>query len=296
MLNFRKGFAFAVFIVATFTAAQPPPIKVLLWQPTTLQQGSAAFFTVKLAQVPVSLTAKWIDKDLTFFESNNPRIWYALAGDDLETPPGTYDMTLTATMPDGEVTHFSKAIHISTANFKSGVVTVPQHFVELDAAAKIQIAADQALKKDAFSQLIAKPQWSGSFIAPVNAKPTASFGTRRIFNHKQASIHRGTDFPVREGSPIVASNSGTIVLAKPLFYEGNCVVIDHGQQLFTIYMHLSRIDVTAGQSIQKGALLGLSGHTGRAAGPHLHMAVQWNGAYLDPTKLLKLTLPHLRKE
>jgi Peptidase family M23 len=59
-----------------------------------------------------------------------------------------------------------------------------------------------------------------------------------IFNEELTSEHRGTDFPIKEVSPVLASNSGKVVLARELFYEGNCVVLDHGQHFFTIYMHL----------------------------------------------------------
>jgi murein DD-endopeptidase MepM/ murein hydrolase activator NlpD len=118
----------------------------------------------------------------------------------------------------------------------------------------------------------------------------------RMFNEELTSTHRGTDFLVTEGSPVVVSNFGTVVLAKELFYEGNCVIVDHGQSFFTIYMHLSKIEVNPGDKLRKGERLGLSGQTGRVTGPHLHMGVRWNGAYLDPTKLLALTLPKLRPE
>jgi murein DD-endopeptidase MepM/ murein hydrolase activator NlpD len=90
---------------------------------------------------------------------------------------------------------------------------------------------------------------------------------------------------------VVAVNSGTVVLATSLYYEGNCVIIDHGQKFFTIYMHLKQIDVHEGDTIGKGKRLGLSGATGRVTGPHLHLGVRWNGANLDPVKLLALTLP-----
>ena len=92
------------------------------------------------------------------------------------------------------------------------------------------------------------------------------------------------------GTPVRAGNSGVVVLARPLYYEGNCVVIDHGLGLFTISMHLSRIDVKEGQRVATGERIGLSGATGRVTGPHLHWAVRWQDAYLDPAKLLRLDL------
>jgi murein DD-endopeptidase MepM/ murein hydrolase activator NlpD len=111
-----------------------------------------------------------------------------------------------------------------------------------------------------------------------------------MFNGKLASIHKGMDFRAPMGTPVRSGNSGVVVLARELFYEGNCVAIDHGLGLFTLSMHLSRIDVREGQQVAAGERLGLSGATGRVTGPHLHWAVRWEGAYLDPAKLLRLDL------
>jgi murein DD-endopeptidase MepM/ murein hydrolase activator NlpD len=160
-----------------------------------------------------------------------------------------------------------------------------------------QIEADQQLKKKVFGSSASsslEPLWSASFQAPVAAEPTDSFGTRRTFNGKLASIHKGMDFRAATGTPVKAGNNGVVVLARPLYYEGNCVVIDHGLGLFTISMHLSRIDVKEGQRVATGDPLGMSGATGRVTGPHLHWAVRWQGAYLDPAKLLKLDLSGVR--
>jgi murein DD-endopeptidase MepM/ murein hydrolase activator NlpD len=271
-----------------------PGIKNVFWQPNDLQQGSPALFTVELTRVPARLSGKWIDKDLMFFKSSNPKIWYALAGADLDTQPGTYDLALTATMPGHKIAHATKQVNIAAASFQSSAVEVPENFVEPDQASKKRIAEDQRFKNRAFAHLISKPQWSGNFISPVNAKATPSFGMNRIFNEELTSTHRGTDFPISGGSPVIVSNSGSVVLTRELFYEGNCVIVDHGQRLYTVYMHLSKIDVKDGEKLTKGERIGLSGDTGRATGPHLHLGVRWNGAYLDPVQLLGLTLPQLR--
>jgi hypothetical protein len=294
MRRFRSVAALIILagaISLMFSQSSAQGIKNVFWQPNELQQGSVAFITVELERVPLRVKGKWIGKDLAFFESDNPKIWYALGGADLATQPGTYDLTVTAAVAGGRVMHSSKKVGIGAANFRSGAVDVPENFVEPDAASKKKIAADEVLKNRAFSHFIAEPQWSGDFVTPVKAKPTDSFGMARVFNEELSSTHRGTDFPVNEGAPVVASNSGTVVLAKELFYEGNCVIVDHGQRFFTIYMHLSKIEVKPGNKLGKGEQLGLSGQTGRVTGPHLHMGVRWNGAYLDPTKLLALTLP-----
>ena len=93
-----------------------------------------------------------------------------------------------------------------------------------------------------------------------------------------------------------AVNSGTVLLARSLYFEGNCVVLDHGQGLLTIYMHLSEIKVKESDHVVRGQPIGLVGGTGRATGPHLHLAVRWQGVYLDPAVLLRLKLPDLQKE
>jgi len=280
-------------ISPAFGQSRAPGIKNVFWQPDDLQQGSVAFFTVELDRAPLRVTGQFIGKNLAFFKSDNPKIWYALAGADLETKPGTYDLSVRAIMPGGIVARSLKKVEIAAGTFSTGPVNVPENFVEPDAESQKKIAADQLLKTRAFAHFLPAPQWSGDFVTPVQAKPTNSFGMTHIFNEELSSTHRGTDFPISEGSPVVVSNSGTVVLAGDLFYEGNCVIVDHGQRLFTIYMHMSKIDVSVGDKLVKGDRLGLSGQTGRATGPHLHFGVRWNGAYLDPTKLLALTLPKL---
>jgi murein DD-endopeptidase MepM/ murein hydrolase activator NlpD len=92
---------------------------------------------------------------------------------------------------------------------------------------------------------------------------------------------------------VLAGNSGTVVLAQKLFYEGNCVMVDHGLGLMSISMHLSRIDVKPGEEVTRGQRLGLSGATGRVTGPHLHWAIRWRGVMVDPVKLLKMDLSRL---
>jgi len=170
---------------------------------------------------------------------------------------------------------------------------VPPKFVSPDPEALKQIEADTKLKAAVFAASAATPLWTSSFRVPVTAAATDSFGTRRMFNGRLASVHRGMDFRAQMGTTIRAGNSGVVVLARPLYYEGNCVIIDHGLGLFTLSMHFSRIDVKEGQHVVAGDQLGLSGATGRVTGPHLHWAVRWQGAYLDPAKLLRLNLLNL---
>jgi murein DD-endopeptidase MepM/ murein hydrolase activator NlpD len=129
------------------------------------------------------------------------------------------------------------------------------------------------------------------FLPPVKAAASDVFGTRRTFNGEVQSVHQGLDYAARAGTPVRAVNAGTVLLARPLFFEGNCLVLDHGQGLLTLYMHLSKIEVEEGKQVKRGQRLGRVGGTGRATGPHLHLGVRWQREYLNPATLLKFKLP-----
>ena len=248
---------------------------------------------MELEKAATRVNATLLGKELFFFRSAKPNVWVALGGVDMDARAGKpRPGGSSCAFGNGRVSRATKKVDVSSGEFKEGAIEVPQNFVTPDEAAKTgQIAQDELFKKHAYAHLIATPQWSGEFIKPVAAPSTDTFGMTRLLNEELTSQHRGTDFPVKEGTWVVASNAGVVVLARELFYEGNCVIIDHGQQFLTIYMHLSKIDVKVGDRLKKEQRLGISGATGRVTGPHLHMGVRWDGAYLNPVKLIALTLP-----
>jgi murein DD-endopeptidase MepM/ murein hydrolase activator NlpD len=147
------------------------------------------------------------------------------------------------------------------------------------------------VKDDCLNRITPSRKWDGRFAAPADASISDVYGSQRIFNGKAQRPHYGLDFRVPTGTPVAAMNSGTVLLARFLYFEGNCVVIDHGLGLLTLYFHLSEIKVKEGDSVKRGEEIGLSGGTGRATGPHLHVAVRWQGTYLDPARLMQLPLP-----
>ncbi len=241
-----------------------------------------------------SLEGKWEGHKLVFFSTAQQHVWYGLAGVDVEAIPGNHTLALQATMPDGRVITVTREIIVRPSVHKVIALKVPERFVQPDAETLKRIESDQDVKRKAFSRQTAAPEWSGTFHAPLNSTVSEAFGTWRTFNGKLASIHRGLDYRAKEGTPVLAANAGTVVLARELFYEGNCVIIDHGQQFMTLYMHLSQVQVAEGDRVKEGDQIGLSGATGRATGPHLHVAARWQGAYLDPAQLWKLSLPERR--
>ena len=261
--------------------------------PALVEAGSPVLIHVE-APATATLDGDWLGRKLEFFPARDGRGWFALAGVDVEGAVGPSALRITVTPKSGTALDLSRNVEIHAAHYRTGVLTVAPQFVSPGPEELKAIEADVELKKKVFAASAPQPLWTGDFRAPVAAAPTDSFGTRRTFNGQLASVHKGMDFRAAMGTPVHAGNSGVVVLARKLYYEGNCVIIDHGLGLYTISMHFSRIDVHEGQRVRQGELLGLSGATGRVTGPHLHWAVQWQGAYLDPAKLLRLDLNAVR--
>jgi len=281
--------AILLVIVSLPALSQQEPS--ILWSPANLANGSPCLFVVQ-APKSSSVSAQWQGHKLTFFRSRNSSSWYALAGIDIEVAPGSYPLIVELSDANGTVATLRRDITVAAAPYKQVPLTVPDKFVQPDAAALKIIAADKVIKDKVFTETASQPRWSGRFSPPLGVAPrTDSFGTRRVFNGKLDSVHRGLDYHAKPGTPVSAVNSGRVVLARPLYYEGNCVIIDHGLGLMTLYMHLSKFKVAEGTMVKRGQIVALSGGTGRATGPHLHLGLRWQGAYLDPAKLFKLDLP-----
>jgi len=122
---------------------------------------------------------------------------------------------------------------------------------------------------------------------PLAALPAGGrFGARRVFNDEPRSPHAGADYKASQGTPVLAAADGRVALAAEHFFGGKSVYLFHGGGLVTIYMHLSRTDVREGDEVRRGEAIGAVGATGRVTGPHLHFAVRWHGARVDPAMLL----------
>ncbi len=260
-------------------------------QPAKLVNGSPILFQITPSLPLKSLSASWFGHDVYFASIANSPSWYGIAGVSVETKPGSYSLELRGTTAQGKPVTFETKLVVAEAKYPSVKVTVPTKFTQPSAEELKEIAADKTIKQDTFSTFNPDRIWSGDFAPPVEARVSDVFGTARTFNGHVQGVHQGLDYAVPQGTPVLAINSGKVLLAQPLYFEGNCVVLDHGQGLLTIYMHLSKLEVKSGQPVERGNRLGLSGGTGRATGPHLHVAARWQGIYVDPAKLLAIRMP-----
>jgi hypothetical protein len=261
------------------------------WQPTRPVNGSPVVFRVTSPERLKSLSGTWLEHEVLFSSDSQGKVWNGIAGASLETHPGHYPLELKGATASGQNLTFQKLVAVGKGKYRSIGASVPKQYTEPNAEQLQKIGQDKALKERAFGGVTPEREWAGSFHPPVKAQISDVFGTARTFNGRVQSVHQGLDYAVPEGTPVAALNIGTVLLAQPLFFEGNCVVLDHGQGLLTLYMHLSKIEVKEGDRVTSGEKIGLSGGTGRATGPHLHVAVRWQGVYLNPATLLSLKLP-----
>jgi murein DD-endopeptidase MepM/ murein hydrolase activator NlpD len=124
--------------------------------------------------------------------------------------------------------------------------------------------------------------WSGGWGMPVNGAVTARYGEQRSINGSAPSGHHGgTDLGAEEGTPVLATNAGRVVLVRQLKVRGNMVVIDHGGGLFSGYSHLSAFHVSEGQLVAAGDHIADVGNTGLSTGAHLHWEMASQGVFLD---------------
>ncbi len=279
-------------LLALTVAGQASEVPVVKWQPLSLSNGSPVLFEIRTTVKTQTVSAMWMGHEISFFKpSTAGRVWYGLGGISLTTTPASYDLRIKEAFANGQTRELLRKIKVVRATYPKITVKVAKQYTEPSPQQLTAISADKAVKTKIFEAVSAQRLWDGGFASPVSAPVSDVFGTARVFNDQVQSRHQGLDFAVPPGTEVHAINSGVVILARPMFFEGDCIVIDHGQGLLSLYLHLSAFKVKEGQEVRSGELIGLSGGTGRASGPHLHLAVRWQGVYISPAILLKLQIP-----
>ena len=165
---------------------------------------------------------------------------------------------------------------------------LPTKLVTPDKKVLERIIAENKIIKKSKKILLDNEDFINGFVQPVDGIITGVFGSQRILNGKPKSPHRGLDIANNEGTPVVSTNDGVIILAEPdLYYTGGTIVIDHGYGVKSIYAHLASVDVALNSKIKKNEVIGTVGSTGRSTGPHLHWGIMVFDTYVDPELLLK---------
>jgi murein DD-endopeptidase MepM/ murein hydrolase activator NlpD len=251
----------------------------------TAAQGSAVQLKVPNEPGTKSVQVMWQEKKVPAFRVDD--VWTTLLGIDLDTKPGRHAAEALLTKDDGSVESREIAIEVAARKFPVTRLRVEPRFTQLSKADQDRSSRESREVGAIYRRITTGLVPDEVFIVPIPGGSGTNFGERRVFNGQARAPHSGADLRAATGTPVHATNRGRVVLAKNLFYSGNTVIVDHGLGIYSLYAHLSRMDVKRGDDVKSNQIVGLAGATGRVTGPHLHWAIRMQGARVDPFSLVK---------
>jgi len=252
------------------------------------KQGEVLWIEVPVSTSQASVNGTLFKRKIPFFPVTDTR-FAAIVGIDMQDPPGLQELRITVQTTD-QTDHLIYSVKIVKEEYAVQHLKLPKNKVDLDSKTLKRVRLEQKEIANAFHHVGTHPLWDGAFLEPTKGKVTGRFGSRRVINGQTKRPHSGEDIAAPQGTLVHAINKGTVVTTVDHFFSGKGVIIDHGIGLFSMYFHLSEIDVQPGQPLEKGDALGKVGSTGRATGPHLHWGIRLNGARVNPYALTALPL------
>jgi len=279
--SFKVSFLASIIFLPFFALAASPTLSVY---PSNIIQGEPVEIVVSNATSSQIKNITFNGKNLGVFSYQNKPT--ALVGVDINQKPATYKIF--ATFSDGTV--LEKDLVVGARTMPAVAFSIPE-----------KLGGNSTSSADSFATTLARENaellglktgtkafWTSKFIFPLSQiTVTDPYGYLRDTSGISVT-HKGTDFRASIGTPVMAMNRGVVRLAKRFIEYGNTVIIDHGLGLMTFYMHLSKINVNVGELVQQGQIIGLSGQTGDALAPHLHITVRINDISIDPMKFMNL--------
>ena len=285
------------------------------WIPGELPAQAAAPFTVEwypdtpMAGAATIITLHAVDQDAaraveeiagTFggqelhFDLSDGLSFSALGGVPLDRS-GQMEISLIVHTSDAAQVTLTAQLTAAAADYGTDTLTVPPRFTDaLDSATASRVANERRMSRGVTDVAHSTARmWEGSFSLPRMARVTSRFGRTRVLNGEPRGRHTGTDLDGEEGDLVQAAAAGIVAIAQKFFYSGNVVFINHGAGLITTYSHLSQIEVSEGQSVRRGEVIGRVGATGRVTGPHLHWAARYGSIALNPLTLVDPKLTEL---
>ncbi len=250
-----------------------------------IPQGELSLIRISAGEGEIPIVT-WMKREVFLLSPSGSTHWQGFLVADLNEKPGSYDVRVKTSLSSHE-----EIFRIEVVDKDYGVrrLTLPKRMVDLDEETLKRVKKESAKLKRIWEAPVSKPAWSGPFLRPVEGKVVGPFGRRSIINEQPRSPHSGVDLRGEEGTPVVVTNNGKVVLTADYFFTGKTVIIDHGGAIMSMYFHLEKILVQEGDIVRKGTTIGLVGSTGRATGPHLHWGVRVNGARINPLRLIAIS-------
>ena len=228
----------------------------------------------------------------------------AFVGIGVDHKPDRYIVYLVETSAEKHLQHDFFYTHVEVLEQGFGTPWYAGPAGVMSPAVQAQRKAENDIKDQAYSSANLEEDYTrGPFVMPLEeVEVTDGFGTPRLYgprNRRTKTIkierqvpHVGTDLRARTPLPVLAVNSGKVMLARnfPLRgTEGNMLIIDHGSGILSLYLHLSRFRVKIGETVERGQVIALTGRTPRGTPPHLHFMIKVHGVNVDPLEFIKTT-------
>lgn len=266
------------FLLLVVSTAQADSI-TLVRSTSTVLPGQSLRLEINGVSPTVKSKALFMGKSYPFF-AVGPNAQRAMVGVPLAAVPGTYPLKVqygveTTTGPEAdpwEIVVATRTFEIENVNFKpaQNALTTSEH----NESARIHKAAKRITR----DQL-----WEGAFMAPVEGPTIGKFGLKRMRNGKiHAGFHKGVDLRAAQGTPLHATNGGIVEMSATLRAHGKTILINHGQGVMSIYLHMSSLLVKPGEHVTKGQVIGKVGSTGLSTAPHVHWQIYIHAVPVDP--------------
>ncbi|PQV65000.1 Murein DD-endopeptidase MepM and murein hydrolase activator NlpD, containing LysM domain [Abditibacterium utsteinense] len=288
-MNIRSFALFALSLSLLATSARAATLQVA---PAAPQPGDILTVTIypsageKISGIGMSA----FDTPNVKFYSKSDGTVRAFVGLPFDRPGGKFPIAARVQTSRGEQT-IRATVNARARYYPTQRITMNNRATAAKMDDKTALRAERALVNSKMSNSYGAPLWNGNWVVPARGAATSAYGRRRYVNGKWWGQHNGADVKAASGTPVLASNSGRVVLSRYLpALRGNCVILDHGCNVFSIYMHLSKRDVSEGQSVGKGQRIGKVGATGFVTGAHLHWEVRVAQEPVDPNHVVAMGL------
>jgi hypothetical protein len=255
--------------------------------PKEVSQGGVTVIRVSSPQPLLKVGGIWKGSSLLFFPEGGG-VFASVLGIDLEEEPGKQTLSVEGMGGGGLIQRQEVDFHVLRKEFPVQRLTLPRKMVELSPEDQARVQKENRKVQEILKTISSEKIWGKGFKRPVEGVILSAFGLRRILNDQPRSPHSGVDLRAALGAPVSASGGGMVVYTGDHFFSGQSVFLDHGAGIMTMYFHLSEIQVSVGERVRQGQVIGKAGQTGRATGPHLHWGARVQGSRVDPMALLEL--------
>ena len=206
----------------------------------------------------------------------------ALVGIPIDAEPG--EQALSLKTPSGTQIH---RFTVAPKQYPEEHLTIAnERMVSPSAADLARIRSETARQLAQYRRFTMRELDLTPFNQPVAGRVSSQFGRRRVLNGQPRNPHSGLDVAADVGTPVQAPAPGTVAMTGELYFNGKTLFLNHGQGLVTMYCHLNSIEVSEGDAVARGQVIGQVGMTGRTTGPHLHWSVSLNGNRVDPVLVM----------